>query len=82
MVYIIAVLLYFGVEDPYYTAYQGLTFSNMENCQQYVEKHKPDMSHDLWEKHKETRIGEEIHKLKSFKVMCLQEKPRPEWKEV
>ena len=82
MVYIIAMLIYFGVEDPYYTAYQGLTFSNTANCLQYVEEHKPEMSHTLWDRHKETRIGDRTYKLKSFKVMCLQEKPRPEWKEV
>ena len=82
MVYIIAMLIYFGVETPHYTVYQGLTFSNMENCQQYVEKHKPEMSHELWERHHETVIEEETHKLKKFGIQCVEDKPPPTWKEV
>ena len=82
MVYIIAVLIYFGLEDPYYTVYQGITFSNLENCQQYVEKHRPEMSHELWDTHRETWVEDQSHKLKNFRVMCTQDKPKPEWKEI
>ena len=82
MVYIIAMLLYFGAEDPRYTVYQGITFSNMENCLQYVEEHKPEMSHELWETHKETEIDGEIHKLRKFAIQSAAEKPPPSWKEV
>jgi len=82
MAYIIAMLIYFGVEDPHYTVYQGLTFSNLENCQQYLEKHKPEMSHDLWELHKEAEIEGKIHKLRTFGIQCVAERPPPSWKEV
>jgi len=80
--YILAVLVYFGVEDPHYSVYQGLAFSTMENCQQYLEKNRPEMSHDLWEVHSETEIDGEIHKLKKFGIQCVAERPPPSWKEV
>ena len=82
MVYIIAMLIYFGVEAPNYTVYQGITFSNLENCQQYVDKHQPEMSHELWERHKETQIEDKIYKLKNFAIQCAVDKPPPTWKEV
>ena len=82
MFYILAILLYFGVEDPRYSVYQGLAFSTMENCQQYLEKHRPEMSHDLWETHKETEVGGKSHKLRRFGIQCVAETPPPSWKEV
>ena len=82
MVYIIAILLYFGVADPHYTVYQGMTFSNMENCQQYMEKYQLEMSNELWNIHKETQIDGQTHKLRSFLIDCVQEKPNPAWKEI
>ena len=82
MVYIIAMLIYFGVAEPHYSVYQGLTFSNMENCHQYVEKHQAEMSHELWELHKEAQIDSKSHKLKSFLIYCVGEKPNPAWKEI
>ena len=82
MVYIIAMLIYFGVETPHYTVYQGLTFSNLENCQQYVEKHQAEMSHELWGMHKEAQIEGKSHKLRSFLIDCVKDKPDPAWKEV
>ena len=82
MVHIVAMLIYFGVEEPHYTVYQGLTFSNMENCQQYLKTHKPEISHELWEVHSETEIDGEIHKLKKFGIQCVEDSPPPTWKEV
>ena len=82
MFYILAILLYFGVEDPRYSVYQGLAFSTMENCQQYLEKYKPEMSHDLWETHKETEVEGKSHKLRRFGIQCVAETPPPSWKEV
>ena len=82
MFYILAILVYFGVEDPRYSVYQGLAFSTMENCQLYLEKYKPEMSHDLWETHKETEVEGESHKLKKFGIQCVAETPPPSWKEV
>ena len=82
MFYILAKLLYFGVEDPHYSVYQGLAFSTMENCQQYLEKYRPEMSHDLWEMHKDAEIDGEIRKLKKFGIQCVAERPPPSWKEV
>ena len=82
MFYILAMLVYFGVEDPHYSVYQGLAFSTMENCQQYLEKYRPEMSHDLWEMHKDAEIDGEIRKLKKFGIQCVAERPPPTWKEV
>jgi len=82
MVYIIAMLIYFGVEEPHYTVYQSLTFSNLENCQQYVDKHLPEMNQSLWDRHKETEIDGEIRKLRSFRLDCVKKKPPSTWKEV
>ena len=80
--YILAMLIYFGVEAPHYTVYQGLSFSTMENCQQYVEKHQAEMSHELWDMHRESRIGDEMRKLRSFRIECALKNPPPTWKEV
>jgi hypothetical protein len=82
MVYIIAMLVYFGVAEPHYSVYQGIIFSNMENCQQYVEKNKLEMSHELWKKHKEAQINNKPHKLNTFLIDCIEEEPDPSWKEV
>ena len=82
MFYILAALVYFGVEDPHYSVYRGLAFSTMENCQQYLEKHRPEMSHELWEVHSEAEIEGEIRKLKKFGIQCVAERPPPSWKEV
>ena len=82
MVYIIAMLVYFGVVEPHYSVYRGLIFSNMVNCHQYVENHQAEMSHELWETHKESRIGDETRKLKNFRIECVLKKAPPMWKDV